>query len=53
MKKNNGNAKLTMFVRVDPETREKIEAIAKRETRTVSNVILLALHSYLREKIKP
>jgi predicted transcriptional regulator len=50
MKKNSGNAKLTMFVRVDSETRERIEAIAKRETRTVSNVILLALQSYLKEQ---
>jgi predicted transcriptional regulator len=50
MKKNTGNAKCTMFVRVDPETREKIEAIAKRETRTVSNVILLALNSYLKDR---
>jgi predicted transcriptional regulator len=50
MKKNSGNSKLTMFVRVEPEMRDKIEAIAKRETRTVSNVIFLALQSYLKEQ---
>jgi predicted transcriptional regulator len=50
MKKNSGNAKLTMFVRVEPGMRDKIEAIAKKETRTVSNVIFMALQSYLKEK---
>lgn len=42
------NAKLNVYVKVDPEMRKQLDIIARSETRTISNVIYVAIQKYLK-----
>jgi predicted DNA-binding protein len=46
-KPKQSNAKLTVFCRVSPEVRKRLDEISTQERRTISQIVLFSLEKFI------